>query len=587
MSKTSTKRPKSKHTQRKSNRIPPLATPQAALDHAVALSNAGRIDEALAAFDRAIDRFGASIDLLYNRGVTFQRIGLHREAIQSFIQIGRPSALVQFAVGISHQALGDFNKALRAYDRALELAPDHPQSLQNKGIIYQAQGRWDHAIEAHHAATVSSPTYADAFNSLGAALHGAGRDLEALEALDKALAISPNYTEALNNYGVSLQSLGRNDEALAYFDKAISASPASPTGFTNRAVCLADSGRVDEARHDYDAAIGNDVDCAMARFNRSLIALQRGDFEAGWRDYEYRALNLIGDPIPVASVPTWDGSPLPNGTLYVRTEQGAGDTIQFLRYLPFAKDRCGKIILECPKSLVTLAKTMDSIDEIVEKPTAHQLLPTPAGAVDVFLLSLPRIFNTRVQTIPWSRRYLGVPNNYMDIWYPRITTDRKRSRRIRIAIAWAGSPDHKNDRNRSCRIDDFAPLADIPGIELFSIQKGQASKDLYRSDIAPKILDLSYGLFDYVDTAAVCLLVDLVITVDTSVAHLAGALGKPVWTLLPKEADWRWMTERGDSPWYPTMHLFRQKTAGDWSSVFDEVRAQLETALRPTLSAAA
>lgn len=556
---------------------------QEALGRAIQLSSAGRPEAALEEFDRALDEFGPCIELLYNRGVTFQRLGRHQEAILSFSQVTEAtvrSAPVHFGMGVSYQALGDARKAIRAYDDAVRLFPGYPEALNNRGIVYQILRQWDEAIDSHRLAVEAEPSFAEAHNSLGAALHSAGRDEEALVAIDRAIALSPNFREAWNNRGVTLQGLGRYEEALASFDKALDIAP-TVSGLTHRANCLADLGRLDEADREYSTALLHDDAYPMARFNRSLVALQRGDFETGWRDYEFRSLTAQGDPIPVNAASSWDGSVVKDKTIYVRSEQGAGDTIQFMRYLKFVKERCGKVVFECSRDVAPLAACCEGVDEIVVKQDSSHLLRAPAGSIEVFLLSLPHVFETTVDTIPALSKYISVWSNRRNIWRMRILQSREIKPGFRIAIVWAGAASHKNDRARSCRLDDFGPLADIEGVHLYSLQKGRPAQQLYRSGMGRKVIDLRFGLLDYGDTAAALENFDLVVSVDTSVAHLAGALGIPVWTVLPTSSDWRWMLDREDSPWYPTMRLFRQKSAGDWSEVFERVRAGVIELVKP------
>lgn len=578
MAKTATKPRKQNATSKRSPNATHPSTAESTLAHALQLSQAGRFHDALAAFDKAIDKFGPRIEFLYNRGVTYQRIDLHADAIRSFVQIVENTtrtAPVHFGLGVSYQALGETKKALRSYDHAISLVPTYAEALQNRGIIRQSLGLWDEAIADHRAAIEAEPTYANAHNSLGAALHGAGRDEEALEALARAMELEPRHRDALNNRGICLHSLGRHEEAVRAFDEAIALAPNRPMAYANRSHCLADMGLMEEAERGLEAALTVDSRYAVARFNRSLLALRRGDFEAGWRDYEFRSLTPFGEHVPINVHPTWDGRPMPDGTIYVRAEQGAGDTIQFLRYLPLVKERCREVVLECQPNLVPLAETCAGIDRIVTTPAAGQMLPAPAGAVEVFLLSLPGLFRTDLSSIPDRIPYVSATERSQREWKNRILLIDELARAIRIGIVWAGSPGHKKDRIRSCRLEQFTPLTHIPGVKLFSLQKGAAARDLHGSRIGMHIADLSYGLFDYGDTAGAIEAMDLVVTVDTSVAHLAGALGKPVFTLLATNSDWRWMADREDSPWYPSMQLFRQHAAGDWDEVIERVVRQI------------
>jgi ADP-heptose:LPS heptosyltransferase len=265
----------------------------------------------------------------------------------------------------------------------------------------------------------------------------------------------------------------------------------------------------------------------------------------------------------------WDGKPLNDKAILIHTEQGFGDTIQFVRYLPMVKAQGGRVIFECQQSLCRLLRNCNGIDEIIEKTSANKL----SGQSDVHthLLDLPGIFKTTLKSIPLHIPYITPDPILVDQWASRLKVDDG----FKIGIVWAGNPHHTRDHNRSCSLADFAKLADVPGLSLYSLQKGNDSIESDNLLMGMEIVNLENELNDFTDTAAVIANLDLVISVDTAVAHLTGAIGKPVWTLLPFAADWRWLLKRKDSPWYPNMRLFRQNQPGDWSGVFEQVREEL------------
>lgn len=572
-----------KNPTKNAGRLPSsVASPEMAQTYALELAQSGRLPEALRCFEQAIDRFGPSTGLLYNRAVALQRAGRHDEALLSLNQIDEPAdrmAAVYFAMGVNNQALMRYKEAVRAYDRATSSTPRYPEAHNNRGIALQMLGLWDEAIRSHRAAIADDPAFADAHNSLGAALIKVDKLDEALQELDKALSINPNHREALNNRGTTLHRLGRLDEAIMCLDKAVTIAPDYAAALTNRANCYSELGRADEASNDYDAALLVDPSYSMARFNRSLASLHRGDFKSGWSDYEYRSLTVCGEPIPICAQNGWNGTPKPNGEVYVRAEQGFGDTIQFIRFLPFVKQRCARVVLECQRDLVPLLKNAPGCDEIVERPAGNQMWATPSGADHVFLMSLPGIFGIDATNIPATVPYISPTQQYRQIWQHRVEYLSTCYPGMRIGIAWAGSRDHPNDRRRSCSISHFERLVMTPGVRLFSLQKGDARDQLEQSAFAYSVVDLSYGLLDFADTAAAIAAMDLVISVDSSVAHLAGALGKPTWLLLPHTSDWRWMESRTDSPWYPTVELFRQtdpEADDPWRDVFQCIQERLE-----------
>ncbi|KKK84230.1 hypothetical protein LCGC14_2785440, partial [marine sediment metagenome] len=331
---------------------------------------------------------------------------------------------------------------------------------------------------------------------------------------------------------------------------------------------LQEQGKLDEAIASYDRAIALQSDYAEAHMNRSFALLLTENFEQGWQEYEWR-LRAKDRASPTFQQPRWDGSPLNGRTILVHAEQGLGDTIQFIRYLPLVKARGGHVIFECQKPLYRLLKSCAGIDEIIERTSTRKLL----AQFDLYipLPSLPGIFGTTLNTIPSDSSYITVDPDLVTQWRIRLGHNED----FKIGIVWAGNPDHNMDRARSCSLADFAPLVDIPDLTFYSLQKGPASAEANDPPKGMKIVNLEDELNDFADTAAVIANLDVVISVDTAVVHLAGAIGKTVWTLLPFVPDWRWLQNRDDTPWYPTMRLFRQTPLNDWTGVFEQVKKVL------------
>jgi tetratricopeptide (TPR) repeat protein len=300
-----------------------------------------------------------------------------------------------------------------------------------------------------------------------------------------------------------------------------------------------------------------------AHYNYSLALLTLGDFQQGWEEYEYRlkckGLFLRRD----FTQPQWDGSPLEARTILLYAEQGVGDALQFIRYLPLVEQRGGRIIVECQAELQRLFQTTAERCQIVADGQ-----PLPAFDLHCSLLSLPRVFQTTLANLPQTVPYLQADAEETRKWQHRLADD---SPIVKVGLAWAGNPDHKNDRNRSMKLARLAPLGQAPGVRFFSLQKGATAAQAKTPPPGMDLVDWTEELKDFADTAALIANLDLVIAVDTAVVHLAGAMGKPVWTLLPFVPDWRWLLEREDSPWYPTMRLFRQNSWGDWDSVITRV----------------
>jgi hypothetical protein len=309
---------------------------------------------------------------------------------------------------------------------------------------------------------------------------------------------------------------------------------------------------------------------AEAHWNRSFTYLLNANFEDGWKDYDWRFQQVRWQTLYPHRFtgPRWDGTTCAEKTLLVHDEQGLGDTLQFVRYLPMAKARCAKIIFETRKSLIPLLQGFPGMDQIV----ARSSYPHPAKNWDVYipLLSLPKVFATKLETIPDQVPYIYAAAKKIEYWKHRLDGDG-----FKVGIVWAGRPMHTNDHNRSCALRQFLPCSEIPGIQLIGLQKGAAATQV--DDLTPGMdfVNLGEELQDFSDTAGLIENLDLVISVDTAIAHLAGAMGKAVWVLLPFIPDWRWMMDRDNSPWYPTMRLFRQKTRGDWESIFQRVEKEL------------
>ena len=426
---------------------------------------------------------------------------------------------------------GKFRDARSLYEEICRTDPGDAEAWFMLGAVHGRLGSLTEAISSNRRALELKQDYPEAHYNLARALQETGEFAEAERSYRETLKLKPGNPDACNNLGNVLRGLGRPREALEMFEKALAINPEHPP----------------------------------ARCNRSLAWLLLGDFARGWPEFEWRWARSEHPPRRLPG-PQWDGADLHGKTLLVHAEQGYGDTIQFARYLPLLKQRGARIVCECQPPLTRLLRTMRDIDTVV---TQGDTLPP--FDLHVPLLSLPRIFASDATTIPARTPYLAVPDgNYTQIESVFATE----SDGYRIGFVWAGSPVHVNDRNRSCGLEHFRALSALDGIRLYSLQKGQCAEELKRNNFSAR--DLSVLLGDFADTAYAVTRLDLVITVDTSVAHLAGALARPVWTLLPFDPDWRWMLERQDSPWYPGMRLFRQPRPGDWDDVFRRVTAALK-----------
>lgn len=412
------------------------------------------------------------------------------------------------------------------------------------------------------------PNNADSWHLLGLVAYQVGKYEEAIKNINKAISINSNQAIFYSNLGMAQDALGNEDESMESFRKALEINPSYDKAYLahyNLGVYYMDRGKIKEALEHYNKAIELNKNFFEARWNRSLVLLLLGRFEEGWKEYEYRFKKEKPTDTRNFSKPKWDGSSLEGKKILIVSEQGFGDTINFIRYVHLVKEKGGYVIYECKKELRRLFQGFPGIDEIVEKEKGA--IPNVKFDTYTYLMSLPGIFNTNLDNIPNKIPYLKANPELAKKFEKEFNTNK-----FKIGIVWAGNPEQPNDKNRSIRFEKFKILKSIPEVQLYSLQKGEVAKQLDDS----VIINMADKINDFADTAVIIENLDLIITVDTSVAHLAGAMGKRVWILLAVSADWRWLLNRNDSPWYPTAKLFRQPKLGDWDSVFDEICEEIQ-----------
>ncbi|MBI5279644.1 MAG: glycosyltransferase family protein [Burkholderiales bacterium] len=460
---------------------------------------------------------------------------------------------------------GDFAEALANYEKAIAIQPDHAEVHFRRGHALRALKRAEDAVASYDRALAIRPDYAEAWSSRGNAFKEMGRLEEALASYDRALAIKPQYAGAWSNRGVALQELDRAEEALASCDRALALAPGHAEAHSNRGNALKALNRLDEALASFDNALALKPGYVHAAWNKALALLALGRFEQGWAWYESRWNNEdTGLALRSYPQPRWLGrESLAGKTILLYAEQGLGDTIQFCRYARLVQAQGARVVLEVPAALVPLLQGLAGVDQLLAEGS-----PLPAFDCQSPLLSLPLAFDTRLDSIPAPVPYLTSSAAKRGAWASRLG----QKTRPRIGLAWSGRTTHKNDRNRSITLGELA--AQLPDdFDYISLQKDLREAD-QASLPASGIRHFAHQLRDFTDTAALCDLVDLVITVDTSVAHLAGAMGRQTRVLLPLVPDWRWMTGRNDSPWYPTVRLVRQQAPGDWAGTLSRALAQ-------------
>lgn len=441
------------------------------------------------------------------------------------------------------------------------------QAMREAVALFQA-GRLEEAEAACAEIARRDPAQFYAWHLLSVIAAHRGQHARSAEMATRALALDPASVEALSNRGAALRSLDRPAEALADYERAIAISPSHAQAHTNRGVALAALNRFADAEAAYDRALELAPGEARARFNRALARLVQGDLAGGFEDLEARwtgSDTQRGDRGFAA--PQWRGEDIAGRTILLHAEQGLGDTIQFARYAPQVSRRGATVVLEAHAALVPLLAQLEGIARIVERGA-----PLPPFDIHCPLMSLPLAFGTTLGTIPANVPYLHAPKEHLGRWLARLGA----RRRPRVGIAWSGNPSLRNDRNRSIALERFGRIRALP-LELVALQKDVRPSEAAALAGEFPIAAFADELADFRDTAALVELMDLVVTVDTAIAHLAGAMAKPAWLLLPFSPDWRWLLGRSDSPWYPTMRLWRQPRPGDWDTVLAEVAAELAT----------
>jgi tetratricopeptide (TPR) repeat protein len=504
------------------------------------LLSEGKVDRAIPYLCRAVELHPNAANHHFNLGNALKVIGNLSEAIQCFrraAELAPELAAVHYNLGSALREAGLLDDAVTHLQEATRLSPAFSQAHSNLAVALQEQGKLDEAIAAYRQAIVLEPGNAINYNNLGNIFKEHGQIDAAIENYRRSLALQPSYSHAYSNLGAALQQNGEFNQALAFYSRAIELEP----------------------------------EYADAHRNRALIRLLSGDFERGWPEYEWRW--KTGEmAYREFSQPPWQGENLNGRTILIWAEQGFGDTFQFMRYAALLKERGATVIAECQKALSKVLASCQGVDQLI---SGNDRLP--AFDFHAPLLSLPGILKTDLNKIPAEMPYLFAKETLVARWRQRLEP----LKGFRIGINWSGREGRGAFRKRDIPVKYFLELANFPGVTLISLQKGAA-----RSELSSKLpifnpgedFDQSHGPF--MDTAAIMRNVDLVITSDTSVPHLAAALGAPVWVALPRVPDWRWLLDRADSPWYPTMRLFRQERSENWDVVFARVKESLRTMLR-------
>ena len=519
-------------------------SPEALNNLGLALRYLERLEEAVAAFDRAIS--------------------LRPNYAQAFCNRGNALRLLKRP-----------EQALESYDRALALNSSFADAFYNRGGVLEELQLWDDAVASYENAVALQPSFPQALNNLGNALFNLGQYEEALDKLNRALALSPRNADTLTNRGNLLREVHAFDAALSDHNAAIAINPACADCFNNRASVYRDLARFDEAIADYRHAMSLVPDHVEARANLALTQLLLGDWERGFDGYELRFRKRKNSHcMPDNPAPKWAGEALAGKRVLLFAEQGYGDAIQFIRFVPLLLARGARFTVQCQKRLHRLLSTVAPGVEFVERAR-----PEDKFDFQIALMSLPYVLAVRPQNAPANIPYLHSDAGRSEIWRARLG-----ERGFKVGLAWQGNPVGSIDNGRSIALQQFQPLTAIEGVRIISLQKNFGSEQLQALPAGMLVETPGFAFDDgedaFLDTAAIMANLDLVITSDTSIAHLAGALGKPVWIALQFVPDWRWLLGRADSPWYPTAQLFRQTKMGDWDGVVREIAEALTSLAR-------
>jgi Flp pilus assembly protein TadD len=585
---------------------------------AVALQHhqAGRLPQAEALYRQILAKEPNHAEAWHHLGVFAQQTGQQDRAVQwlrhaATLAPHNPAIHLNLGTALTDQGLP--HEAIAEFRQALELQPDAADAWLNLGLALDEVGQPDEAIAAFLRGAELQPSFVPVHLHLARVLRQRARHAEALSAVQRLLVLEPDNAEFHNLLAVTLADLGDFAKSLSAYRRALQCKPDSPKILFNFAKVLRDAGQLEEslastraalaldptlaeAHHNlgnihtdlrqfddalaaYDQALACQPDLAAVKFNQAFLYLLRGDFERGWAAYESRwAAFPFAPPTREYGRPRWDGNPVSGRRIFIHAEQGFGDSIQCIRYAALVAGQGGEVVVECPPALVDLLRTAPGVREVVSLRD-----PLPAFDCVVPIMSLPLLFRTTAETIPRTVPYLFAEAARRESWRQRL---RNHPGRLKVGLTWTGNRQQAANFRRLVDPALLVPLLAIDEIDFFSLQILPKS-DRSPSFSDPRVIDYTGHIRDFADTAAFIMELDLVITVDTAVAHLAGALGKPVWTLLSFTPDWRWGLEGEHTAWYPTMRLFRQSRLGAWEDVLSQVAEELSSVTREALPPAA
>jgi len=538
-----------------------LERARSAYQDGLRLLGEGLTQEAERCFEEAVRIFPAFADAWCDLGFVLRRLGRTDDAILALHQailLEAPNATAHFNLGNALRNKGDLFGSVASYTKSIEADPKRENAYVNLSNLLIENNQLDRAEDVLLSAVEALPESPAVWLNMAVLRHNQGRDNEALEAVETTIALAPDNDQAHSNRAATHARLGQFDNALDAHERALALAPNNPSHLIGLCDTLRAMGNYEKALETCEKIIELEPNNADARVTKGILSLLFGDFETGTKEYDWR-WKTDEMKIPDLGASVWNGEPLQGKTILVYGEQGLGDTIQFARYIPKLAVQGATVIVQCRPQLIRLLRSVEGTNAVGPWGVAVKGLDFHAPLLN---LMCP------LDTIPNDVPYVAPEETDLEEWYQRLGDKVE----FQVGVAWAGSPTHKGDKQRSIGIEVLKPLFDFPDVQFFSLQK----HDRRDAGTVPHgVVDLAADLHDFADAAAAIACLDLVITVDTAVAHLAGALGKPVWVMLPFVPDWRWMLDRDDSPWYPTMRLFRQTKQGDWDGVLGNVQCAL------------
>lgn len=521
----------------------------------------------------AVDLIGKAVarddraDWHNNFGEALRAVGRYEDASESYnraIALDPSNADAYSNLGAALEALGRLADAEQGYARAIAIDAGHAEARTNLGNFLLTRHRIEDAIGHFRRAIASAPHLVAAHCGLGNALRRQGNHAAAETAYRRALSVDPNDALSWSNLGIALNAQGRTPEALAAYERALAIDPNLAEAYVNIGTAHYEGGDMEKAWAATERALAINPELARAHVNKGLIHLVQGDYARGWKEFQWR-LRLPESRVGDFSAPLWDGGDLAGKTILLRAEQGIGDNIMMLRYVPLLAARGARVVLDMPRTVRAVIGGLEGVTHVVADGE-----PLPPFDCHLPLMGLPGAFGTTLDTVPANIPYLSADEGKIERWRERIG-----EHGFRVGIVWQGSKSYGADRMRSIPLRHFLPLAEIPNVRLISLQQKIGLDQLAALPGAKIETFDGVDAEPFADTPAILMSLDLVVTADSSIGHLAGALGRPVWVALAHMPDWRWQLARTDSPWYPETRLFRQGTAGDWPGVFSQIAAAL------------